>query len=282
MIVTAGLGFKAQHFDEAMACRADGLWFEVHAENYMVDGGPRLAALHALRGRHPISLHGVGLSIASAQQPDAVHLKRLAGLVDRVRPLAVSDHLAWQRWAGVHHSDFLPFPRTLEALSGVADNIARVQDAIGVRLLVENPSLYIDLPGHELSEPAFLEALAERTGCGLLVDVNNVFVSAANLGLNAQAYIDAIPAEFVGEIHLAGHSKDPDPESPLIVDSHDQPVAEGVWELYRRLISRIGPRPTLIERDDNIPSFNELMSERSQAHSILAVADQIKVNHVVH
>jgi uncharacterized protein (UPF0276 family) len=282
MIVTAGLGFKTQHFDDALACRAAGLWFEVHAENYMVDGGPRLAALGALRGRHPISLHGVGLSIASADGLDGAHLNRLAALVDRVRPLAVSDHLAWQRWAGVHHSDFLPFPRTREALDRVADNVSRVQDAIGTRLLIENPSLYLDLPGHELSEPAFLEALASRTGCGLLVDVNNVFVSAANLGLNAQAYIDAVPAEFIGEIHLAGHADDPDPSSSLIIDSHDQPVAEDVWTLYRRLIARVGARPTLIERDDNIPSFGELMTERGRAHRILTAACLGEVNHVVH
>jgi hypothetical protein len=282
MTLTAGLGFKTQHFEEAMACRADGLWFEVHAENYMVDGGPRLAALKALRGRHPISLHGVGLSIASAEGLDTAHLKRLAELVDRIRPLAVSDHLAWQRWAGVHHSDFLPFPRTCAALARVAENVARVQDVIGTRLLVENPSLYVDLPGHELSEPAFLEALAAHTGCGLLVDVNNVFVSAANLGLNAQAYIDAIPAEFIGEVHLAGHAEDPEPTSPLIVDSHDQPIAEDVWTLYRRLITRVGPRPTLIERDDNIPSFRELMGERGRAHRILSAARQVGSNHAVH
>jgi uncharacterized protein (UPF0276 family) len=282
MTLTAGLGFKTRHIEEAMACRADGLWFEVHAENYMVDGGPRLAALRALRGRHPISLHGVGLSIASAEAPDAAHLKRLATLVDRVRPLAVSDHLAWQRWAGVHHADFLPFPRTWQALDRVADNVARIQDVIGTRLLVENPSLYIDLPGHELSEPTFLETLATRSGCGLLVDVNNVFVSAANLGLNARAYIDAIPAELIGEVHLAGHGADPDPASPLIVDSHDQPIAEDVWALYRRLIARVGPRPTLIERDDNIPPFAELMSERGQAHRILAAARQVGVDHVAY
>jgi hypothetical protein len=281
MAITAGVSFKTQHFDEAMACRADGLWFEVHAENYMVDGGPRLGALHALRDRHPISLHGVGLSIASPEAPDREHLGRLAKLVGQVRPLAVSDHLAWRRWAGIHHADFLPFPRTWEALACVADNVARVQDAIGMPLLVENPSLYIDLPGHELGETAFLAELASRTGCGLLVDVNNIFVSASNLGLNPQAYIDDIPAEFVGEVHLAGHAADPDPASPLIIDSHDQPVAEDVWSLYRRLITRVGPRPTLIERDDNIPAFGELMAERGRAHRILAAAARVGVDHAL-
>jgi hypothetical protein len=279
MTITAGLGFRTQHFDQALGCVAEGLWFEVHAENYMVEGGPRLAALDALRNQHPVALHAVGLSIASADGPDLAHVKRLAQLVDRVRPLAVSDHLAWQRWAGVHYSDFLPFPRTWEALDRVADNVALVQDVIGTRLLVENPSLYVDLPGHDLSEIGFLSALASRTGCGLLVDINNIFVSAWNLGFNAEAYVDHIPAEFIGEVHLAGHARDADPASPLIIDSHDQPVSGAVWELYRRLITRVGLRPTLIERDDNIPSFDELMSERSRAHRILTSAGLIGVDH---
>ena len=193
----------------------------------------------------------------------------------------MSDHLAWQRWTGVHHSDFLPFPRTWQALDRVADNVSRVQDVIGTRLLVENPSLYIDLPGHELSEPAFLGILAGRTGCGLLIDVNNVFVSAVNLGLNAQAYIDAVPAEFIGEIHLAGHAEDPDPASRLVIDSHDQPIAGDVWRLYRRLVARVGPQPTLIERDDNVPSFDALMVERGWAHRIITPKRLLEANDVV-
>ncbi len=274
MTLGAGLGFKPGHFDEATICSAEGLWFEVHAENYMVDGGSRLAALDVLRGRHPVSLHAVGLSIASSEPPDAVHLERLVRLVERVRPVAVSDHLAWNRWGGVHHADFLPFPRTFEALDRVADNVARIQDRIGMALLIENPSLYVDLPGRQLSEIGFLEVLAARTGCGLLLDVNNAFVSASNLGFSAQAYIDAVPGELVGEIHLAGHAPDPDSTSPLIVDSHDRPIDERVWGLYRRLIDRIGPRPTLIERDGDVPPFRELMIERDRAHRLLA-ADEV-------
>jgi uncharacterized protein len=270
VFVTAGLGFKSQHLDAAIAAREDGLWFEVHAENYMVDGGPRLAALNVLRDRHPVSLHGVGLSIVSRAAPDADHLRRLARLVARVQPTAVSDHLAWQRWRGAHMHDFLPFPRTRQALDFTADNVARVQDAIGRRLLVENPSLYVDLPGHELPETEFLAELAGRTGCGLLVDVNNIFVSAANLGFDAGAYLDALPVRAVGEIHLAGHSRDPDPTSPLLIDTHDEPVVDAVWGLYERLIARIGPRPTLIERDENIPPFAELLAERRRAHDLLA------------
>lgn len=270
MTLAAGLGFKLDHLDEASTCAAEGLWFEVHAENYMVDGGPRLAALERLRDRHPISLHGVGLSIASAAPPDADHLKRLAALVRRIEPAVVSDHLAWQRWGGVHHLDFLPFPRTRQALDRVVENVERVQAALGRPMLVENPSLYVDLPGHDLSEVEFLSELARRSGCGLLLDVNNLFVSAANLGADAGARIDAFPAEAVGEIHLAGHS--PDPAGGLLIDTHDAPVAEPVWALYRRLIDRIGARPTLIERDDNIPPFAVLMEERAHADAILGAA----------
>ena len=274
--LTAGLGFKPQHLEDALDCRTEGLWFEIHAENYMVDGGPRLAALEALLGRHPISLHSVGLSLAAASPPSPAHLRLLADLVARVGPVAVSDHLAWQTWRGVHMHDFLPFPRTQEALVRVADNVARVQDALGVRLLIENPSLYVDLPGHDFSEIEFLDELSRRTGCGLLVDVNNIFVSASNLGFDAAAYVDALPANPIGEIHLAGHAPDGDPSSPLLIDTHDGPVSEAVWDLYARLVRRVGPRPTLIERDDNIPSFTELMAERDRAHRLLRADERVR------
>jgi uncharacterized protein (UPF0276 family) len=235
----------------------------------MVDGGPRLAALEALRERRPISLHGVGLSIASVEPPAPEHLGRLKALADRIEPAAVSDHLAWQRWEGGHHADFLPFPRTEAALDIVVGNVDRVQAALNRPLLVENPSLYTDLPAHEMGEAEFLEQLARRTGCGLLIDVNNIFVSASNLGFKAQARIDAIAGELVGEIHLAGHSRDGDPSSSLLIDSHDAAISDAVWALYRRLIARIGPRPTLIERDDHIPAFDVLMAERDIAESLM-------------
>ncbi|WP_066819073.1 MNIO family bufferin maturase [Sphingomonas mali] len=268
-MMTAGLGFKLEHLDEALTARDPGLWFEVHAENYMVDGGPRLRALQALAERFPLSLHGVGLSLASVEPPPHEHLQRLRQLADLIGPAAMSDHLAWQRWEGAHHADFLPFPRTREALDITAGNVARVQDALGRPLMVENPSLYVDLPGHELDEADFLAELTRRTGCGLLVDVNNIFVSASNLRFSAEARIDAIPGSLVGEIHLAGHRPDPDPASGLLIDSHDAPVSDPVWSLYRRLIARIGARPTLIERDDDIPAFAELMLERDRAHRLL-------------
>jgi uncharacterized protein len=270
--ITAGLGFKLQHFAEALTARADGLWFEVHAENYMVDGGPRLAALMALSERHAVSLHGVGLSIVSADPPDPDYLRRLKKLAERVSPAMISDHLAWQKWGGTHISDFLPFPRTREALKFAADNLSRAQDFLGRKLLVENPSLYVDVSGHEMPETEFLIGLAILSGCGLLVDVNNVFVSASNLGFSAEDYIDALPAPLVEEIHLAGHSPDDDPDSSLIIDSHGTPVSGRVWRLYQRLVGRIGARPTLIERDADLPAFADLMIERAYAHTLIRAA----------
>lgn len=269
MTCTAGLGFKSQHGQEALSCRAPGLWFEVHAENYMVEGGPRLALLDELRANHPVSVHGVGLSIASIEPPDPRHLQRLRTLVDRVDPCAVSDHLAWQTWEGVHHADFLPFPRTAEALDVVCANVGRVQETLGRTLLVENPSLYVDLPGHEMGEAEFLRALSRRTGCGLLLDVNNLYVSAVNTGRDASALLDAFPVEAVGEAHLAGHSRDASERRVLLIDSHAAPVADPVWALYARLLERAGPIPTLIERDDEVPPFDVLMAERDRAHALL-------------
>ncbi|MEO6321004.1 MAG: DUF692 domain-containing protein [Polaromonas sp.] len=267
--LTAGLGLKPQHFDAALACAEAGLWFEVHPENYLVAGGPRLAWLDAIRARHPVSLHGVSLSLAADAPPDAAHLERLAALADRIEPALMSEHLAWSAWRGVYHPDLLPFPRSHEALSRIAQNIAYTQDALKCRIAIENPSHYLHIEGHDWSEAEFLAELARRTGCGLLLDVNNVYVSARNLGFSAEDYIDAFPGEAVMELHLAGHSPDPRLGQALLVDSHDAPVAPAVWALYERLIARIGPRPTLIERDEQLPPFTELLAERSQAHALL-------------
>jgi uncharacterized protein (UPF0276 family) len=275
MTLTAGLGFKMEHLDEALASKRRGLWFEVHAENYMIDGGPRLAALMALRNQFALSVHGVGLSLASVEPPSSDHLGRLKTLVDRVDPIAVSDHLAWQKWNGAHHADFLPFPRTYEALAITAGNVARVQDALGRPIMVENPSLYVDVGGHEMSEGEFLTALARQTGCGLLLDINNVFVSAHNLGFPPEDALAAIPPELIGEIHLAGHSADGDPESDLLIDTHGAPVADAVWSLYAATIARIGSRPTLLERDDDVPEFDVLMTERDRIDRILTVSTYV-------
>jgi len=267
MTPTAGLGFKTQHLDEALACAVDGLWFEVHPENYMAAGGPRLRALTALRERHPLSLHGVGLSLAGDADPDPDHLAALKSLVDRFAPFVVSEHLAWSAHRGAHQPDLLPFPRTRAALDRIAGNISRTQDVLGRAILIENPSLYLPLTGHDLDEVELLTRLVDRTGCGLLVDVNNVHVSAHNLGYDARAYLDALPATAIGEIHLAGHAPDERLGAALLIDTHGAPIDEVVWGLYAHLIARIGPRPTLIERDDNVPDFAVLMAERDEAQA---------------
>jgi uncharacterized protein len=271
--LTAGLGLKPQHFDAALACDQAGLWFEVHPENYLVEGGPRLAWLDAIRARHPVSLHGVSLSLAADAAPDAAHLLRLAALADRIQPVLVSEHLAWSAWRGDYLPDLLPFARTHAALARIADNVARTQDALARRIAIENPSHYLRLEGHDWSEIDFLRELSHRSGCGLLLDVNNVYVSARNLGFSAEAYIDAFPAEAVMEIHLAGHTPDSRLGQALLIDSHDAPIAPAVWALYERLITRSGPRPTLIERDDQLPPFAELLAERSQAHALLCTTE---------
>ena len=268
MVPAAGVGFKAEHFADALAAPAANLWFEVHAENYMVAGGPRLAMLEAIRRERPLSLHGVGMSLASAADPDPVHLAALKRLFDRFEPALVSEHLAWSRLDGRCFPDLLPVPRTNEVLRRLAANISRVQDALQREILIENPSHYLALRDHEWSETSFLAELARRTGCKLLIDVNNVAVGAHNLGYDAEAWLDAIPAKLVGEIHLAGHMLDG--EGTLLIDSHDAPVSENVWQLYEDFIVRIGATPTLIERDGNIPTFAEMMAERERAQAILA------------
>lgn len=267
---TAGLGFKPIHFEEALAAPAAGLWFEVHPENYMVEGGPRLAMLRALREARPLSLHGVGLSLAGAADPDRAHVARLKRLADRFEPFLISEHLAWSVQDGRYFPDLLPFPRTTEALLRIGRNIDIVQSALGRPILIENPSLYIALDGHEWSETDFLKQLVKRTGCGLLLDVNNVAVSAANLGFDPYAYLDALPFAAIGEIHLAGHRPDPELGAALLIDSHDAPVDERVWALYDYLIALAGPRPTLIERDGNLPAFAALIAERERAAAIIA------------
>jgi len=264
----AGLGLKADHYEAAYDCAATGLWFEVHPENYMIDGGPRLAWLETVGSRHPLSLHGVSLSLAADCPPDTEHLTRLKALIDRVQPALVSEHLAWSTWRGQYHPDLLPFPRTEEALQRITDNIQRTQDFLGLRIAIENPSHYVRLNDHTVSEIDFLSELSQRTGCGLLLDINNVFLSAHNMGYDANAYVDEFPGSAIMEIHLAGHSADPG-GAPLLIDTHDAPIAEDVWALYQRLIQRVGPRPTLIERDDNLPPFAELLLERDRAQALL-------------
>lgn len=263
--LNVGLGLKPEHHEPALATRAGGLWFEVHAENHMVAGGPRLAWLEQVRAHHPVSLHGVGLSLAGDAPPDAAHLARLAALARRIDPMLVSEHLAWSAQGDHRFPDLLPFPRSDAALARIADNVDRLQSALGRRVAIENPSHYLQLPGHDWDENGFLAELVRRTGCGLLLDLNNVYVSAANLGHDARAALAGFPMHAVTEIHLAGHSRDPALGDALLIDSHDAPVAPEVWALYADTLARIGPCPTLIERDAELPAFDVLMAERATA-----------------
>lgn len=269
-MLTAGLGLKPAHFEQALADTSAGLWFEVHPENHLVDGGPRLAWLRAVAERHPVSLHGVSMSLAGLDRPDHGHLQRLNALVQQLNPALVSEHLAWCALDGQVLPDLLPFVRDDAALARTAAHIHEVQQALGQRIAIENPSHYIALPGHTWSEPDFMNELVRRTGCGLLLDVNNVFVSAHNMGFDAAPLLRAYDADAVMEIHLAGHRADPLLGAALLIDSHDAPVPDAVWALYTDLIADIGPRPTLIERDDQLPDFATLMRERERAHGLLA------------
>lgn len=270
--LTAGLGFKPAHLAQALAARREGLWFEVHAENHMADGGPRPRMLEALAQNHPVSLHGVSMSLAGPQPPDPDHLRRFADLVRRVQPAQVSEHLAWSRLGPRYEPDLLPFIRNTQALQQVVAHVQQVQNAIGRPLAVENPSHYLALQGHTWDEVDFLAELVRRSGCQLLVDVSNVRLSAHNLGFAPTLWLDRLPAAAVVEVHLAGHSVDPNLGDTLWIDSHDTPVHADTWALYRRLIARIGPRPTLIEWDGQVPAFDRLLAEAQVAHELLMPA----------
>ena len=259
---TTGLGLKPEHYRDALESGVDGLWFEVHPENYMSDGGPRLAWLAAIRERYPLSFHGVGMSLGGPDPLDAGHLARWKSLIDRFEPELVSEHLAWSAHAGTYFADLLPTPMTTAALDRFCEHVDSMQTALGRRILVENPSRYLRLD-EAVPEPEFLAETVRRTGCGLLLDVNNLHVSAHNLGFAVDAWLDAAPLHAVGEIHIAGHEQDRELGDALLIDTHGAPVATPVLALYRKVLDRIGPKPTLLERDNAIPSFPELMAERA-------------------
>ncbi len=268
--VRAGVGLKPEHAREILATRPDIGWFEVHAENYMGAGGPPHRTLEAVCESYALSVHGVGLSIGSAGPLDQDHLARLRALVDRYRPGLFSEHLAWSTHDGVYLNDLLPLPYTAETLARVADHIDEVQERVGRRMLLENPSTYVAFADAEMSEIDFLSEIVARTGCGLLLDVNNVHVSAVNHGRDAEAYIDAFPMSHVGEIHLGGHAPDEDDTgAPLLIDAHDREVADPVWALYARTIARAGPKPTLIEWDNDVPVWAVLAAEAARAEAVL-------------
>ena len=265
-----GVGYKPQHFAEILAGPGPVGWLEIHAENYMGDGGRPLAQLRHLAERFPISVHGVGLSIGGEAALDAAHLARLKQLCDWLQPASFSEHLAWSSHDGAYFNDLLPLPYTQATLTRVADHIDLVQEVLGRRMLLENPSSYLGFVESEMSETGFLTALARRTGCGLLLDVNNVFVSATNLGFEPLDYIDSFPLDLVGEIHLGGHDEDHDEAGgPLLIDSHAKPVTDPVWALYGATIALGGPRPTLIEWDNDLPDWPVLTAEATRAALLL-------------
>ncbi|PVX29988.1 MNIO family bufferin maturase [Sphingomonas pokkalii] len=240
---------------------------EVISENFMVAGGRPRDILRRVRERHPVALHGVSMSIGSADGVDRDYLQRLRTLVDAVEPLFVSDHLCWTRFGDFQSHDLLPLPYTEEALRTVCDNVDAAQEALGRTMLIENPSSYIAFDGADMTEWAFLDALCARTGCELLLDVNNIFVSATNHGFDAHAYLTGIPAARVRQIHLAGHSRG----ETLLIDTHDRSVPDPVWALYAGALERVGPVATMIERDDAIPPLAELLAELDHARAIAAL-----------
>ncbi len=269
----AGIGLRAQHVGELLATRPAVPWLEVHPENYM-SGGAALASLEAVRREYPVSLHGVGLSLGTAGEIDARHLIRVKSLVDHIEPCLVSEHLSWSTAGGVYLNHLLPLPYTEETLAVVAGHIHEVQDALGRRILIENPSSYLRFRHSSMAEPHFLAELARRTGCGLLCDVNNIYVSARNLGLDAASYLDALPAHGIGEIHLAGHAENDADGRVILIDDHGSPVAAPVWNLYERALERFGPVPTLIEWDTDIPELAVLLAEAGIADRMLNEDDR--------
>jgi uncharacterized protein (UPF0276 family) len=267
----AGIGLRARHVGELLARRPAVPWVEVHAENYMADARA-LASLEAVRREYPVSLHGVGLSLGSAGPLDRHHLDRLRRLADIIEPCLVSEHLSWSTRGGAYLNHLLPLPYTLETLGVVAAHVEEVQERLARRILVENPSNYLRFRHSAMPEAEFLAELTRRTGCGLLCDVNNVYVSAWNVGLDAEAYLDALPASAVGEMHLAGHVANDADGQTILIDDHGSPVAAPVWRLFGRALERFGSRPTLIEWDTDIPELDVLLGEARTAEAVLAVA----------
>ncbi|MER9049137.1 DUF692 domain-containing protein [Mesorhizobium sp. M0923] len=266
----AGTSFKHEHLTAILADGPQSGFFEVHAENYMGAGGPPHDALACIRRNYAVSLHGVCMSIGGPQPLDKAHLGRFKALVDRYEPALVSEHLAWSTHDTTYYNDLLPLPYTPATVSRVADHIDEVQGTIGRPILLENPSTYVLFAESTMSETDFIRELVRRSGCGLLLDVNNVFVSATNHGYSARSYLADFPLEHVGEIHLAGHAKQEDDEGGLLlIDSHDGPVADAVWKLFDTVIGRCGPLPTLIEWDSDIPEWPVLKAEAAAAQAIL-------------
>lgn len=261
-----GLGLRKQHYPDFLDREVPVDFVEVISENFMVDGGQPRRILREVRERYPVALHGVSMSVGSAEAVDPAYLLRLRALVDEIDPLFVSDHLCWTGIGGFNSHDLLPLPYDEETLEVVAANVGRAQDAIGRAMLIENPSSYIAFGHSTMTEWEFLDRLCQRSGCGLLLDVNNVFVSAGNHGFDPLAFLDGVPASRVRQVHLAGHSQG----EALLIDTHDRAVCASVWDLYAHIVARLGPVATMIERDDAIPPIDELIDELRIARSLAA------------
>ncbi len=262
-----GLGMRKEHYAAFLEGKVAVDFVEVISENFMVDGGRPLDILERVRAHHPVILHGVSMSIGSVAGLDDGYLARLRALADRIEPLWVSDHLCWTGIDGNNTHDLLPMPYTMEALDVVAANVAHAQEMLGREMLVENPSSYLTYVDADMTEWAFLAELSRRTGCYLLLDVNNIYVSASNHGFDAQAYLRGVPADRVRQVHLAGHSAG---REGLLIDTHDHPVPDGVWSLYADAMALLGPVATMIERDDDIPPLETLLDELDMARAIAA------------
>lgn len=267
----AGIGLRSPHVAEVLATRPRVGWLEVHPENYL-GGGPAVRALQAIRADYPVSLHAVGLSVATAEGVDRRHLGRLKSLVDRLEPALVSEHLAWSRVGGAYLNHLLPLPYTEEALAAVCRNVDEIQATLGRRVLIENPSGYLRFTSSTIPEAEFLRALATRTGCGLLCDVNNLYVTTRNLGGDPIAYLDALPARAVEEIHVAGHAVNDADGRAILIDDHGSPVSDAVWRLYMRALARFGPVDTLVEWDTDLPALEVVLEEARTAERLLAGA----------
>jgi uncharacterized protein (UPF0276 family) len=263
-----GVSFKPEHLPQILASRDLRLFFEVHAENYMGAGGRPHQGLRSLRREHSLSVHGVGMSLGAPGRLDREHLQRFCKVVDLYEPTFISEHLAWSTHEGTYFSDLLPLPYTHEVLARVVDHVDEMQVAVGRQILLENPATYVSFKQSTLSEAEFIGEVVKRSGCGLLLDINNVCVSSFNHGYGAQEYLDELPLGRVGELHLAGHVERGEGAELLLLDSHDCPVARTVWQLYEQVVSIIGPVPTLIEWDSDIPSWEILAQQAETARSI--------------
>ena len=271
----AGIGLRAPHVARVLAERPAVPWFEVHSENYFPAGGAAHAALTQIRRDYPLSLHGVGLGLGSVDDVDPGHLRRLRELIDRYEPALVSEHICWGAVDGSHWNDLLPLPFTHEALRHLVGRVSQVQETLGRELLLENVSSYLTFRGADMPEWTFTAELARRSGCGLLLDVNNIYVNSVNHGFDPMEYLRAIPPHAVREIHLAGFTRKTGLPVPLLIDTHDRPVAEEVWNLYQAALARFGARPTLIEWDGNIPALEVLLGEADRAEEYLGVQDAV-------